>query len=60
MEFLLTSAGITYEHPDFQVVLFILLLVITALRLIFASLHKLIYKNPLDFNLEKDLESTSR
>jgi MFS family permease len=55
MEFLLSSAGITYEHPEFQDVLFLLLLVITGLRLLSASLHKFIYKNPLDFNLEPNL-----
>jgi MFS family permease len=57
MEFLLGIAGITYEHPDFHVVLFLLLMLITVLRLLSASLHKFVYKNPLDFNLETNLES---
>jgi len=60
MELLLGIGGITYEHPDFQVVLFILLIFIAGLRLLSASLHKFIYKNPLDFNLETYLESSSQ
>ena len=33
MEFLLGIAGITYEHPDFQGVLFVLLMLITVLKI---------------------------
>ncbi|MHA1237410.1 MAG: MFS transporter, partial [Candidatus Hodarchaeales archaeon] len=60
MEFLLGIAGISYEHPDFHIILIILLLLITGLRLTSASLHKFIYKNPLDFNLETNSESSSQ
>ena len=55
MEFLLRVAGITYEHPDFRAVLFILLMLITGLRLLSASFHKFVYRNPLDFNLDTNL-----
>ncbi|MCK4848616.1 MAG: MFS transporter [Candidatus Heimdallarchaeota archaeon] len=60
MEFLLGIAGITYQHPDFHIVLIILLLLITGLRLLSASLHKFVYKNPLDFNLETNWESSTQ
>ena len=60
MEFLLGIAGISYQHPDFHAVLIILLLLITGLRLSSASLHKFIYKNPLDFNLETYIDSSSQ
>lgn len=54
MEFLLNITGITYESPDFQSILIVLLLFITALRIFGASLHKFIYKNPLEFYLNDE------
>ena len=59
MEFLLLTAGINYRHPDFQIVLFLLLLLITVLRILSASLHKFVYRNPLDFDLETALDTRS-
>jgi MFS family permease len=51
MEFLLNVTGITYESPGFESILITLLLLITTLRVFGASLHKFIYENPLEFNL---------
>ena len=51
MEFLLNITGLTYEATDFHLILMVLLLLITVLRVIGASLHYWIHKNPLDFQL---------
>jgi MFS family permease len=51
MELLLNITGITYEAADFQLILMALLLIITVLRVLGASLHYWIHKNPLDFQL---------
>ncbi len=55
MEILLSMLHITDKDPGFENVLMILLLLITALRIIGAVFHKYIYSNPLDFELEKQL-----
>ncbi|MHA1972099.1 MAG: MFS transporter [Candidatus Hodarchaeales archaeon] len=57
MDIWLTIAGIDYASEGFNVILFFMLLMITLLRLISSSLHKFIYKNPLDFELEKLVRS---
>ncbi len=49
------SAGITISDAGFKLILFYLLMMITALRFISASLHKFVYNNPLDFDFEKFL-----
>ncbi len=57
MDMWLRVSGISYDSPDFNFVLFVLLMVIAILRLVSASLHKFIYRNPLDYNLEKLISS---
>ncbi|NHJ01398.1 MAG: MFS transporter [Candidatus Heimdallarchaeota archaeon] len=52
MDIWLQLSHIDYQTPEFNTVLFILLLGIAAIRFISASLHKLIYPNPLDYILE--------
>lgn len=47
------SAGITISDAGFKLILFYMLMIITALRFISASLHKFVYDNPLDFDFEK-------
>jgi MFS family permease len=53
MDIWLRLAGIDYNSPDFNIVLFIMLMLIALLRIVSASLHKFIYSNPLDYELEK-------
>ncbi|MHA1331822.1 MAG: MFS transporter, partial [Candidatus Hodarchaeales archaeon] len=53
MDIWLRLAGINYASEAFNLILFLILLMITLLRLISGSLHKFIYENPLDFELEK-------
>ncbi|MHA2074610.1 MAG: MFS transporter, partial [Candidatus Hodarchaeales archaeon] len=52
MDVWLRISGVDYDSPSFNTILFGMLMIITALRLISGSLHKLIYSNPLDFDLE--------
>ena len=52
MDIWLRIAEIDYNSPDFNIVLFIMLMLIALLRIISASLHKFIYSNPLDYALE--------
>ncbi len=51
MEIMLNATGITYESSGFTLILIVLLLVITGLRVLGASLHRWMHKNPLDFQL---------
>ncbi|MFX0170937.1 MAG: MFS transporter [Candidatus Hodarchaeota archaeon] len=53
MDMWLRISGINYDSSDFNFVLFVMLMIIATLRLLTASLHKFIYKNPLDFDLEQ-------
>ncbi len=53
MDIWLRIAGINYNSADFNVVLFFMLIMITILRFVSASLHKFIYSNPLDFELNQ-------
>ncbi|MFX0051883.1 MAG: hypothetical protein ACFE8U_11395, partial [Candidatus Hermodarchaeota archaeon] len=53
MDVWLRISGINYDSSDFNFVLFVMLMIIASLRLVSASLHKFIYKNPLDFDLEQ-------
>ena len=53
MDVWLTIAGIDYNSPDFNVILFIMLIMIATLRLVTASFHRFIYSNPLDFELDQ-------
>ncbi len=55
VEILLIIFSITDKDPEFESVLIAVLLLITILRIIGATLHKYIYSNPLDFDLEKQL-----
>lgn len=57
MDMWLRVSGISYDSPDFNFVLFVMLMVIAVLRLVSASLHKFIYRNPLDYNLEQLISS---
>ena len=59
MDLWLNISKIDYSSPDFNIILFIMLMLIASLRLISALLHKLIYKNPLDFELENLLHIES-
>jgi MFS family permease len=53
MDIWLRISGIDYNSPDFNVVLFIMLMLIALLRVVSASLHKFLYSNPLDYELDK-------
>ncbi|MFX1506365.1 MAG: MFS transporter [Promethearchaeota archaeon] len=53
MDIWLRLTGIDYNSPDFNTVLFIMLILIALLRIISASLHKFIYPNPLDYELDQ-------
>ena len=53
MDIWLRVAGINYNSPDFNVVLFFMLMLIALLRVVSASLHKFIYSNPLDYDLDQ-------
>jgi MFS family permease len=53
MDIWLRVAGIDYNSLDFNVVLFFMLIMIALLRVVSASLHKFIYSNPLDFELDQ-------
>ncbi|MCK5611437.1 MFS transporter, partial [Candidatus Pacearchaeota archaeon] len=53
MDIWLRVAGIDYNSPDFNVILFLMLMMIAILRVVSASLHKFIYSNPLDFELDR-------
>ena len=53
MDLWLRIAGIDYNSPDFNVILFTMLIIIATLRLVTASFHKFIYSNPLDFELDQ-------
>ncbi len=55
MDLWLNITRIDYSSPDFNIILIIMLMIIASLRLISALLHKFIYKNPLDFELENFL-----
>ncbi len=57
VEILLILLGITDKDPQFEFVLVVLLLLITGLRVLGAVLHRYMYTNPLDFELEKHLGS---
>lgn len=52
MDIWLRIAGVDYNSPSFNTILFGMLMIITLLRLISGSLHKFIYPNPLDFGFE--------
>lgn len=52
MDIWLQVAGISYNSIDFNIILFLLLLIIAFLRFISAITHKFIYSNPLDFELD--------
>jgi len=49
------SAGVSIGDPGFKIILFYILIIITVLRFVTASLHKFVYDNPLDFDFEKFL-----
>ncbi|MHA2247301.1 MAG: MFS transporter [Candidatus Hodarchaeales archaeon] len=53
MDIWLRMAGIDYNSLDFNVILFLMLMMIAFLRVVSASLHKFIYSNPLDFELDR-------
>ncbi|UCG89932.1 MAG: MFS transporter [Candidatus Heimdallarchaeota archaeon] len=53
MDIWLRIAGINYNSVEFNVVLFFMLIMITILRFVSASLHKFLYPNPLDFELDQ-------
>jgi len=59
MDLWLDIASIDYSSPNFNIILFSMLMLIASLRLISALLHKFIYKNPLDFELENILHLES-
>ena len=53
MDLWLRLEGIDYDSPEFNVILFWMLMVIMILRIIAGLLHKFIYSNPLDFTLDQ-------
>ncbi|MFX1517119.1 MAG: MFS transporter [Promethearchaeota archaeon] len=53
MDIWLRLAGIDYNSQDFNVVLFVMLMIIALLRVISASMHAFIHSNPLDYDLEQ-------
>ncbi|MFX1285504.1 MAG: MFS transporter [Promethearchaeota archaeon] len=53
MDIWLRIADINYNSADFNVVLFFMLIIIAILRFVSASLHKFLYSNPLDFELDQ-------
>ncbi|MFX0014946.1 MAG: MFS transporter [Promethearchaeota archaeon] len=53
MDLWLRIAGINYNSPDFNVILFLMLILIATLRMVSASLHKFIFSNPLDFEFDQ-------
>ncbi len=53
MDIWLIVADINYNSPDFNVILFMMLIMIAILRFVSASTHKFVYSNPLDFELDQ-------
>ncbi len=53
MDLWLRLGDINYDSPEFNIILFVMLMLITTLRLVSGGLHKLIYSNPLDYNLNR-------
>ncbi|MFX0124755.1 MAG: MFS transporter [Candidatus Hodarchaeota archaeon] len=53
MDIWLRVGGIDYNSNEFNIVLFFMLIMIAFLRVISASLHKFVYSNPLDFELDQ-------
>ncbi|MFX1535615.1 MAG: MFS transporter [Promethearchaeota archaeon] len=52
MDIFLRITGITYTDAGFATILFVMLAVITILRIVSGLMHGYIYPNPLDFSLD--------